>query len=223
MHRSFFSIALLLFLGGCQSSSMKTVSLDSFNLADGFQIELIASEPLISDPVDMEIDELGRFFVVEMHGYPLDLSGTGKVKRLIDTNGDGAPDESTVFIDGLIFPTGILRWKKGFLITDPPNVLYFEDADEDGRAEIRDTILTGFALSNPQHNVNNPVYGLDNWIYLSHEGAVTTQLYQAILGDRGSPIRFQKGGNMPELPRNADGLGVRFKPDQEKLEMLSVR
>src|SRR5688500_10224824 len=119
-------------------------ALASFEIADNFKIELIASEPLIGDPVDMEIDEYGRLYVVEMPGYPLDKTGSGTIKLLSDTNSDGRMDKSIVFADGLTLPTSIMRWKKGLLITDTPNVLYFEDTNGDGRADIKDTLLTGF-------------------------------------------------------------------------------
>lgn len=198
-------------------------ALATFQLAEGFQIELIASEPLISDPVAMEIDERGRLYVVEMHGYPLELSGSGKVILLTDTDHDGRMDQSQVFADGLKLPTGIMRWKQGMIVTDAPNVLYLEDADGDGRAEIRDTLLTGFALSNPQHNLNSPLLGLDNWIYLGHEGAVSTQAFQKEFGDRGSDVRYPGRKDSPHLPDNAHGRGVRFRPDRAELEMLSDR
>src|SRR6478735_11381659 len=77
-------------------------ALKSFALEPGFKIELLAAEPLVSDPVDMEIDEYGRLYVVEMHGYPLDKSGSGKIKLLSDTDGDGKMDKSIVFADGLV-------------------------------------------------------------------------------------------------------------------------
>ena len=48
-------------------------ALDSFELANGFSLEIVASEPLVSDPVDACFDEHGRMFVAEMHGYPLQL------------------------------------------------------------------------------------------------------------------------------------------------------
>ena len=64
-------------------------ALSTFEIAPPFQIELFASEPLISDPVDMVIDEYGQMYVVEMHGYPLEVSGTGRIKLLTDSNGDG--------------------------------------------------------------------------------------------------------------------------------------
>ncbi|WP_353719896.1 PVC-type heme-binding CxxCH protein [Dyadobacter sp. 676] len=196
-------------------------ALATFELPEGFQIEMVASEPMISDPVAMEIDENGLMYVVEMHGYPLDKSGTGKVRILRDADGDGKMDKSVVFAENLVLPTGIMRWKKGVLVTDPPNVLYLEDKDGDGRADTRDTLLTGFAMSNPQHNFNNPILGIDNWIYLGHEPAVTTKTFQKEFGDRGGEILYPKMADSPRLPENGLGRGVRFRPDTKGLEVLS--
>lgn len=196
-------------------------ALSTFELEPGFKIELVAAEPLISDPVDMDIDEYGRLYVVEMHGYPLDKTGSGKIKLLSDSNGDGRIDKSTVFAEGLTLPNSIMRWKKGVLVTDAPYVFYFEDTNGDGRAEVKDTMLAGFALSNPQHNLNSPVLGLDNWIYLGHEGAVATQTYQKEFGDPGSEIYYPAHPDTPRLPKNASGRAVRFRPDQHLLEETS--
>ncbi|WP_215239076.1 PVC-type heme-binding CxxCH protein [Dyadobacter helix] len=197
-------------------------ALATFQVADGFQIEMIASEPLIADPVAMEIDELGRLYVVEMHGYPLDKSGSGKIKLLSDKDGDGKMDESIVFAEGLMLPTGVLRWKKGILVTDAPHVLYLEDTDGDGKSDVRDTLITGFALSNPQHNLNNPILGLDNWIYLGHEPAVSTQTYKSEFGDRGGDVYYPGKKDSPRLPDNARGRSVRLRPDRTGLEILSA-
>ena len=196
-------------------------ALSSFEIADDFKIELIASEPLIGDPVDMEIDEYGRLYVVEMPGYPLDKSGSGKIKLLADTDGDGKMDKSTTFAENLILPNSVMRWKKGLLVTDAPHVLYFEDTNDDGKSDIRDTLLTGFALSNPQHNLNSPLLGLDNWIYLAHEGAVSTETYQREFGDPGQEIYFPDHPKAPRLSKNANGRAVRFRPDNQQLELLS--
>ena len=195
----------------------------SFETEPGFKIELIASEPLIADPVDMEIDEFGRMYVVEMHGYPLDKSGSGKIKLVTDSDGDGEMDKSTVFAEHLVLPNGVMRWKKGILVTDAPHVLYFEDSDGDGKSDIRDTILTGFSLSNPHINVNNPLYGLDNWIHLAHRGAITTRSYQNIFGDEGTEIYYPHFPDTDRLPKNAESRSVRFKPDEHKLEMTAAQ
>ena len=195
-------------------------ALKSFVLAPGFKIELVASEPLIADPVAMEVDEKGDIYVVEMHGYPLDTTGAGFVKQLTDTDGDGKPDKSTVFADHLRLPTGIMKWKKGFLVADVPDILYLEDTDLDGRADIKRTMLTGLALTNPQHIANTPLFGIDNWIYLAHMGTITPKVSMEFI-DSGTLVRFPFLEHSQVLPRNADGRNIRFRPDSGNLEMLS--
>lgn len=226
-----FTGSLMCCLLVAMSNNLKTKSshevppdqaLATFQLAEGFQIEMIASEPLIADPVAMEIDEYGRMYVVEMHGYPLDKSGSGKIKLLSDADGDGKMDDSKVFAEGLMLPTGVMRWKKGIIVTDAPNVLYLEDTDNDGKADLKDTLITGFALSNPQHNLNNPILGLDNWIYLGHEPAVSTQTFKSEFGDRGGDVYYPGKKDSPRLPDNARGRSVRMRPDRAGLEILSA-
>lgn len=197
-------------------------ALATFELEDGFRIELFAAEPVVSDPVDMAVDAAGNVYVVEMHGYPLDVSGSGVVRLLSDGDGDGRPDESTVFADSLTLPTGVTPWKDGVLVTDAPDVLYLEDRDGDGRADVQRTVVTGFALSNPQHNFNSPVYGLDNWIYLANEGVVGTDRFPERLGDEGSEIHFPHRPAADRLPRNGGGRNVRMRPEAGRMEMLSA-
>ena len=84
-------------------------------LEDGFSIELVAAEPLVADPVAIEIDEFGRLYVVEMPGYPLDTGSSGRIKLLTDTDGDYHADHAIVFADSLRLPTGIMRWKRGVI------------------------------------------------------------------------------------------------------------
>lgn len=195
-------------------------SLAAFQLPEGFKIELLASEPMISDPVAMEVDENGNIYIVEMHGYPLDTAGSGVIKILTDSNKDGFPDNATVFADHLRLPTGIMKWKKGVLVVDVPDILYFEDTNDDGKADVRNTIITGLALSNPQHIANTPMYGLDNWIYVAHQGSVTPKVAM-LFNDEGSNVRFVDYPSAKQLPRNANGRSIRFKPDTQELEMLS--
>ncbi len=194
-------------------------ALKTFKIEPGFQLELFVAEPMVTSPVAMDFDEQGRIFVVEMPGYPLDTeSHSGRVKLLEDTDGDGRPDRSTVFADGLVLPTGVMRWKNGILVTDAPNVWYFEDTNGDGRADVRRVVLTGFPLTNPQHTVNSPVYGLDNWIYLAHEPPATAVIFKEKFGDRGSDIRFPDRADIPAV---RVGRNIRFRPDRYQLEVLS--
>ena len=221
---------LIFCISGCDRAATAVLSFDTpddplatFELEEGFQIELVASEPLVADPVAMEVDESGLVFVLEMPGYPLDVNPTGRVRTLRDTDGDGVLDESTVFADGFILPTGLMRWKEGLLVTAPPDVFYVADTDEDGTADHREVVLTGFARSNPQHNFNKPLYGLDNWIYLANNGTIGTTDYAAQFGDSGEEVHYFARPDGARLGRNANGRNVRFKPDSFELESLAGR
>src|SRR5262249_3115208 len=195
-------------------------ALDTFKIEPGFRIERYVSEPDIRSPVAMEFDENGRVYVVEDPGYPLNVEGkVGRIILLEDTDGDGLPDRRTVFADKLTMPTGVMRWKNGVLVTDAPDLLYLEDTDGDGKADVRKVVLTGFAFPNPQHTVNNPLYGLDNWIYLAHEGPATAIVFPEKFGDRGGDLRYPDRPDAPTL-KPARRM-VRFRPDTGQLEYRS--
>lgn len=215
VHHNILIICALLIVG-CQDAEEYTgtppgEALSTFELHPDFEIELVASEPAVSDPVDMVIDEHGRLFVLEMHGYPDDRSGTDRIMMLNDTNGDGRMDESTVFADSLVLPMGIMRWKDGLLVAESPDVAYLEDTDGDGTADKKQTILTGFHTYDSESDVNNPRYGLDNWIYLANGPTSDTS------------IRYADDPDGPEIPREATNRNIRFRPDQRKLEAQSSR
>ncbi len=152
----------------------------SFVVQDGFRMKLIASEPLITDPVAMAYDENGRAYLVEMNDYPytdkkahtawadnVTDQPIGRVRLLEDVDGDGVFDKSSVFVDGLSWPSGIVCSKGGVYITATPDVWYCKDNDGDGRADERRQVLTGFRKYNVQAIINNPIWGLDHRLYVA--------------------------------------------------------
>jgi putative membrane-bound dehydrogenase-like protein len=196
-------------------------ALATFRVEPGFRVELMTAEPDVASPVAMDIDERGRWFVVEMPGYPIDTRPTGRVRLLEDTTGDGKPDRSSVFAEGLVLPTGVMRWKRGVLVTAAPDLIYFEDADDDGRAEKREVVLTGFAVTNPQHSVNHPVYGLDNGIHLAYSGGGGALIFPELFGDRGKPLTFPASPGVP--PVDPRGRPVRVQLDPPRVDVRSGR
>jgi putative membrane-bound dehydrogenase-like protein len=195
-------------------------ALQTIQIDPAWQIDLFAGEPMFAGPVAMEIDEDGRIYVVQNSGYPLDTEqAVGKIWLLADSDGDGKPDKSTLFAGELVLPTGVMRWKKGILVTDAPNVWYMEDSNGDGVADIRKVVLTGFAFTNPQHTVNAPTYGLDNWIYLAHEGFANAVVFAAKFGDKGSDIHFVDRPGSPVVKN--ERRNVRFRPGSGQLESTS--
>lgn len=143
---------------------------ECFKLQDGWQVELVASEPQIADPVSLAFAPDGRVWVAEMGDYPgveEDGRGTGRVKILEDRDSDGRYEHATVFLEGLSFPTGVYPWEKGAIISAAPDIFYAEDTDGDGAADHRQALVRGFAEANPQHRVNGFSAGLDGWLYFS--------------------------------------------------------
>ena len=197
-------------------------ALDTFQLPAGLRVELVAAEPDVVDPVAMAFDANNRLFVVEMPGYPLDMRTRGRVKLLEDKDGDGRFENSVVFADQLQFPTGVMAWRQGILVTAAPDIIYFADQDGDGQADVRQVVLTGFATTNPQLRVNGLVYGLDNWIYAAYRTARRPQLYVEEFGDIGSSIRFPGQPQSASIPPNQmQGMDVRFRPRKQEVEPVA--
>src|SRR5436309_14362430 len=100
----------------------------TFALHPALELSLFAKEPDIVDPVALTFDEEGRVFVVEMRDYPYGIGSErkpgGTVRLLEDTDNDGKVDRSTLFAEGLSFPTSIAPWNGGVIVTAPPEILF---------------------------------------------------------------------------------------------------
>ncbi|MEQ1858687.1 MAG: PVC-type heme-binding CxxCH protein [Chthoniobacteraceae bacterium] len=188
----------------------------TFEMLHGFRMELLAAEPLVTDPVALCYDEDGRAYVAEMNDYPYTDKARhtasqenptdapiGKIRLLTDDDGDGKFDRSTTFADGLSWPTGVACWKGGVIVTATPDVWYLKDTDGDGKADVREKLLTGFKKLNVQAVLNNPVWGLDNRLYLAG-------------GSNGGEIA--RPGGKPVAMRRAD---VRLDPRDGSFELVS--
>lgn len=150
-------------------------ALATFKLAPGWRIEQVAAEPLVTDPIAMDWDGNGRAFVIEMRDYSEHPNDSlGRVRRLVDRDGDGRFDESTVFAEGLSWPTAILCIEGGILVGAPPDLIRFWDDDDDGVADRREVLLTGFGRDNVQGMMNSLRWGLDGRVHgaVSSSGAV---------------------------------------------------
>lgn len=141
-------------------------ALATFQLKEGYRIELAAAEPLVASPVAICWDELGRMYVVEMRGYSEHRDEKlSRVRLLHDDDNDGVYDRGTTFAEDLLWPTAIACWNGGVFVADAPDILYLKDADGDGKAEIRKRVFTGFGVHNVQGLLNSFHWGLDNRIH----------------------------------------------------------
>ncbi len=140
-----------------------------FEVVDGFEMQLVAAEPLVASPIAAAFDEDGNLYVCEMRDYPFKPADgkdpIGTVRLLRDTDGDGKFDQATVFADKLLWAAGVVPWQGGVFVAACPDIWYFKDTDGDGVADVKQKIYTGFGTGNQQGMVNNLQYGLDHWIY----------------------------------------------------------
>lgn len=143
-------------------------TLKDFKVAEGFEIRLVAAEPLVTSPVAIQWAADGALFVCEMRGYSEDRDDKiSRITRLIDDNSDGVFDRHTVFADGLFWPTALFPYDGGLFVADAPDIFYLKDNDGDGVADTRQTVLTGFSTGNVQGLLNSFHWGLDNRIHLA--------------------------------------------------------
>ena len=145
--------------------------LKTFRIAPEFEIQLVASEPMVETPVVLNWDANGRLWVVEMRAYMPNVDGTGEDARtgrisvLEDTDGDGRMDKVTRFLENLQMPRAIAFVQGGVLVAEPPNLLYCQDTDGDLKSD-KQTPVAKYGRQGPvEHTENGLLPALDNWMY----------------------------------------------------------
>ena len=185
-------------------------SLQSMKLSEDFKVELFLGEPQVMSPVEMAFDENGRVYVAEMLDYPDDpppgKPARSRVRLLEDADGDGRYERAVVFADKVLQASGLLPWRGGLLVTSAPDILFFQDTDGDGKADVRKVLYTGFPKVNPEARITNLRYGIDNWVYAANNG------------NDGRVTSPDDPGHPPVLIRGAD---FRFHPMSGEFEAAS--
>lgn len=130
-----------------------------FDLADGFEIQLVASEeqfPELSNPVALNFDSKGRLWVATMESYPHWKPKSPMNDKLLifeDTDGDHAADVCKVFADNLHQPTGFELGHGGAYVSRQPDIWFMKDTDGDDRADVVTRRLVGFDSADSHHGI----------------------------------------------------------------------
>ncbi|MFK5924738.1 MAG: HEAT repeat domain-containing protein [Verrucomicrobiota bacterium] len=185
-------------------------SIKKFETIAGFEMQLVASEPQIQEPIVIQYDENGLLFVAEYLKFPWDGKKggevNGRIRLLRDDDGNGHYEKSTVFADDIAWPTGIQSWKGGIFVVASPDLWYLKDTTGDGIADLRQKIYTGFGFTTEEGTANNLIWGLDNWIYGAGSGS-------------GGEVRPADQPNAKTV--SLRGRDFRFDPVSKKFEALS--
>ena len=146
---------------------------------ENFEMKVWASESdstsskpyagLAGKPIAMNWDHRGRLWVCETFDYPNDLQNPGQGRDRIriceDTDHDGTADKFTVFATHLSIPTALVCYRGGVLVQDGQKTVFMKDTTGDDVADMRQELITGWALKDTHGGVSNFQYGVDNWIW----------------------------------------------------------
>ncbi|MEX2216135.1 MAG: PVC-type heme-binding CxxCH protein [Phycisphaeraceae bacterium] len=186
-----------------------------FKLPPGFEIQLVASEPTIGQPMNMNFDSRGRLWVTSSNEYPWPAADPARARdRLtVFTNigPDGKPEKSHVFADKLNIPIGVvpLRGGKETIVWSIPHIWKMTDTDDDGVADKREILFGPFDYADTHGNQNAFRYHNDGWVYANH-------------GFRNNSNQIKRGGQGAVVMQMNSGNTYRFKPDGSKIELWSA-
>ncbi len=143
------------------------------DLPDGYTLSIAAASPLVTHPIMGCLDDKGRLFVgdgvgVNWNKKQLEANPPNRVLMLEDTNQDGTFDKSTIFADKMTFPQGAC-WLDGSLyVCSPPGLWKLTDTDDDGIADQREMIVSGFEYTGNAADIHGPFLHPNGRLYWCH-------------------------------------------------------
>ncbi|WP_299530767.1 PVC-type heme-binding CxxCH protein [Ulvibacterium sp.] len=200
-------------------------ALSSMKVAEGLQLELFASEPLVANPTNLAIDARGRVWLCEGRNYRLfanpdntyDDEGD-RILILEDTDGDGVADTTKVFYQGedVNSALGIAVLGNKVIVSKSPNVLVFTDVDGDDRPDSKEILFTGMEGADHDHGVHAFVFGPDGRLYFNF-GNNGKQL----LDKNGNPLKDIYGNTINDSKGPyREGMAFRCELDGSNIEVL---
>ena len=193
--------------GGALTDASKPLTpeatIKNFKIGTGLAMQVVAHEPLVRQPLNINFDERGRLWVVQYLQYPfpagLKIVSYDKYLRAVydkmpkapphhdrgadlisiheDTDGDGRFDKHKVFVDGLNMARSVLSGRGGVWVLMPPYLLFYPDKNRDdvpdGPPEVH---LSGFGLEDTHSGANSLRWGPDGWIYGAHGSTCTADI-----------------------------------------------
>lgn len=178
----------------------------SFQIAEGFEVNLFAADPLLAKPIQINFDPAGRLWVATSAVYPQIKPGqkaNDKILILEDQDGDGRADKTTVFVDGLLIPTGVEPGDGGAYVANSTDLVHFADTKGTGRADHQRIVLSGFGTEDTHHIIHTLRWGPDGMLYFNQ----STYIHSHV--------------ETPHGVRRLGGGGIwQFRPETIRLEIF---
>ncbi len=178
----------------------------SFQVAEGFEVNLFAADPVIAKPIQMNFDPAGRLWIASSEVYPQIKPGQvadDKVLVVQDADGDGRADKTSIFARGLLIPTGVAPGDGGAYVANSTELLHFKDTDGDGRADRTRVVLSGFGTEDTHHILHTLRWGYDGALYFNQSIYIHSHI------------------ETPHGVRRLGGGGIwRFRPETMNLDVF---
>ena len=193
-------------------------ALDGFQVKDGYEVKLFASEPMLLNPTNIDVDHRGRVYVCEAYNYRPQISNVptkfegDRIVILEDKDGDGVADASKVFYQGpeINAPLGICVLGNEVIVSQSPYIWKFTDTDGDDKADKKEILFQGINGIQNDHGVHSLSLGSDGRFYFSMGNASETifdqhnKILRTVDGISIEPSHFRQG---LILRGNLDGTG----------------
>ena len=234
-----FPVVIIMFLIGCENGStadsinssdsltdeqlhLPENALKGLVIAEGLKVEAMATEPMLKNPTNIDVDERGRVWVTEAYNYRPDVNGNptnaqgDRIMILEDTNGDGKMDTGKVFYQGpeVNAPLGVCVLGNRVLISQSPYVWAFYDDNGDDKADRKEILFQGISGEQHDHGVHSFSFGPDGKLYFSFGNAGET------LKDKNGKTVLDQDGDEIGPKKYRQGMLFRCDPDGSDVECL---
>jgi putative membrane-bound dehydrogenase-like protein len=188
-------------------------------IADGLEVTAMATEPMLQNPTNIDVDERGRVWVCEAYNYRPGINGNptnalgDRILILEDNDGDGKADTAKVFYQGpeLNAPLGICVLGNKVIVSQSPYVWIFYDDNNDDKADRKEILFQGISGEQHDHGVHAFTFGPDGKLYFNFGNAG-----EQLKDKNGKPVRDQDGDNK----KYKQGMVFRCNPDGSSVECL---
>lgn len=197
-------------------------ALKGLEIADGLEVTIMATEPMLKNPTNIDVDERGRIWVTEAYNYRPEINGNpvnekgDRIMILEDNNGDGKIDTAKVFYQApdLNAPLGVCVLGKRVIVSQSPYVWSFYDDNGDDKADRKEIMFQGIGGVQHDHGAHSFSFGPDGKLYFNfgNEG-------KTLKDKNGRPVRDQDGDEIGPA-KYKQGMVFRCNPDGSKVECL---
>ncbi|MBC8032780.1 MAG: c-type cytochrome [Chitinophagaceae bacterium] len=191
-------------------------------VAEGLEVTVMATEPMLKNPTNMDVDERGRVWITEAYNYRPSINGNpinaegDRIIILEDTNGDGRFDTSKVFYQGpeINAPLGVCVLGKQVLVSQSPYLWSFYDDNGDDKADRKEIVFQGIGGEQHDHGMHSVTFAVDGKLYFNFGNEGKT------LKDKNNRVVRDQDGDEIGPAKYKQGMVFRCNPDGTKVECL---